>query len=204
MSKEIMKLPAITGTPNAYEKIVQIWLDSKGYITTTGRWFWIKDKPDKTSGYKDIDILGLKENETAIVSVTTCLDDKIRLTKEGVINQKMYDWNIIKYFSDVIEYLENTPEYNWTTRKKIKKILFYFFGMKNQEKLNILKNECLKENVDIISISDAVEEIKDYISKFTKGDPSKSLRTESSEFTLLNLFINKSRRKSSGLDKLFE
>ena len=98
MSRKVMNLPAITGTPNAYEKIVQIWLDTNGYFTTTGKWFWVQEETDTPRGYKDIDILGLKEDETAIVSVTTCLDDKIRFTREGIINQAMYDKNIIKYF----------------------------------------------------------------------------------------------------------
>jgi len=199
-----MKLPAITGTPNAYEKIVQIWLDSKGYITTTGKWFWVQDKPNTPRGYKDIDILGLKENETALVSVTTCLDDKIRFTKIGEINQTMYKKNIVQFFDDVIKYLQITPEYTWLSKKKIRKIIFYFFGMKNIEKLNQLKNECSKMDVEIISIGDAALEIKDYITKFTVDDPSRSLKTESPEFTLLNMFINERRRKSAGLNKLFE
>jgi len=199
-----MKLPAITGTPNAYEKIVQIWLDTKGYITSTGKWFWIQENPNTSRGYKDIDILGIKENEVAVVSVSTCLNDKIRFTKTGEINKTMYKKNIEQFFDDAIKYLNLTPEYKWLVEKKIRKILFFFFGTNNEIRLNKLKEECLKKGVEIISIGDAALEIRNYISKFIVDDSTRSLKTESPEFTLLNLFINERRRKVSGLNKLFE
>ena len=205
MNNKIMAIPSITSQPNPYEEIVQIWLDSKGYITTTGKWFWVQKNPDTPAGYKDIVLLGVKEDEVILVSATTCLDDKIRLTRQGLMNDKMYQKNVVEYFNDVIKYLQNTPEYKWLLERKIRKIIFYFFGTRNQERLELLRKECKKNDVEIVSIEEAAENIKKYISSFSEGGKSeRSIKTESPVFTLLNLFINEKRRNATGLDEILK
>ncbi len=51
----------------------------QGYITTTTMFLWVFESNKKQRGYRYIDILGLKENETVVVNVTTNLDDKVKI-----------------------------------------------------------------------------------------------------------------------------
>ncbi|MBO8181670.1 MAG: hypothetical protein H0Z28_02615 [Archaeoglobus sp.] len=60
-----------------FEALVEVYFQTKGYITSSNKWFWVQERGKTQRGYRDIDILAINGEETLIVSVTTNLKDKI-------------------------------------------------------------------------------------------------------------------------------
>jgi len=75
--------PVVDGFPaDPFEALVEVYYQTKGYITSSNKWFWVWESGKKQGGYRDIDVLAVNDRETLIVSVTINLDDKISLKKE--------------------------------------------------------------------------------------------------------------------------
>ena len=85
---KIQEIP-VTDSPNndAFEAIVEVYYQTEGYITSTGKWFWVWEDGKQQRGYQDIDVLAVSGDKTVIVSVTSNLDDKIN-TQGGVVNKE--------------------------------------------------------------------------------------------------------------------
>ncbi len=189
MIEDIMDYPAVSGYPEAYEKIVQIWLDMLGYITTTTRFFWSKLENKKQRGYRDLDVLAINEEELLIVSVTTELATKVA-TKE---------WGNTKFFFDLAEkYLKETEHYKWMTKKKIRKIIFYFYTYRTEEKRKEVLLKCKDAGLETKSFKDALLDMKEYFDIHETG------KTESPVFTLLGMFLDDKKRKGLGIEEMIK
>jgi len=121
-------------SPNndAFEAIVELYFQTKGYITSSGKWFWVWEDGKKQRGYQDIDVLAINATEVVIVSVTSNLDDKLRKGRDGSLNAAMLQ-KIRSYFQRVEEYFKSVPEYNWLASKErpARKIVAYNHAFKN-------------------------------------------------------------------------
>lgn len=80
----------VTDSPNndAFEAIVEVYYQVRGYITSAGKWFWVWEDEKKQRGYQDIDVLAVSGDETIIISATSNLDDRVN-TKSGRANDEM-------------------------------------------------------------------------------------------------------------------
>jgi len=130
---QIQSIP-VADSPNneALEGIVELYFQICGYITSSGKWFWVKEGKKKIRGYQDIDVLAINGHEIIIVSVTSNLDDKLRCDREGNINYEMLD-KLGAYFRRVEMYLEHVKEYKWLvgSGKKIRKVVAYNHAFEN-------------------------------------------------------------------------
>jgi len=98
---------------DAFEGIVELYYQLKGYITSTGKWFWEYGMGKQQRGYQDIDLLAINGDEAVIVSVSSCLDDKINFSRsDGKINRDKLE-KLQSYFSRTERYLNSVNEYKW-------------------------------------------------------------------------------------------
>jgi hypothetical protein len=74
---EIQKVPT-PDSPNhdAFEAVVELYYQTRGYLTSSGKWFWVKEPGKKLRGYQDIDVLAINQHEVLIVSVTSNLGNR--------------------------------------------------------------------------------------------------------------------------------
>lgn len=114
--KAIQNIP-VTDSPNndAFEAVVETYYQTLGYITSSGKWFWVWDKASgkKLRGYQDIDVLAVNKDETLIISVSSNLDDKVNTKRGGGgVNLDLLK-KLEEYFIRAREYLEAVDEYKW-------------------------------------------------------------------------------------------
>jgi len=164
---EIDPLP-VPDSPNndALEAIIEVYYQVEGYITSAGKWFWVKEKGKKQRGYQDIDILAIKRDETIIGSVTSNLDDKIGFNNKGNIDTKRRD-SLVKYFERVEWYLKSVKDYSWLIEKPrvIKRDLIYLNAIKNKDKFNKLKLVLGENQIQPISGQELFIKVNDYLDK---------------------------------------
>ena len=110
---KIQSIP-VSDSPNndAFEAVVELYYQTCGYITSSGKWFWVWEEGKQQRGYQDIDVLAVRENEVAIISVTSNLDDKIRHGRDGKIKKEMLK-KLLAYYDRVTQYLRVVPQYKW-------------------------------------------------------------------------------------------
>ncbi len=164
---EIQKIP-ISDSPNtdAFEAIVELYYQLKGYITSSGKWFWYAEKGKRQRGYQDCDVLAINNNETIIISTTSNLDDKLSFTQKGQFNKEQVE-KLNKFFKRVEEYLRNVPQYEWLVLppREIKKVVAYISFPK--EKIDKIKE--ISKNFSILLLSS--KEIVDSIMKYLNDNP---------------------------------
>ena len=87
---EIQSVPTPDSSNNdAFEAIIELYYQTLGYLTSSGKWFWVWEDGKKQRGYQDIDVLAVNEKEVVIVSVSSNLDDKLRQGKDGNIKEDL-------------------------------------------------------------------------------------------------------------------
>lgn len=159
-----MKIQPIpnSDSPNndAFEAIVELYYQVCGYITSSGKWFWVKEDEKKQRGYQDIDVLAVNGDEVLIISVTSNLDDKLRMNKDGGIREDMLN-KLISYFERVEGYFDNVDQYNWLTDKTIIKVVAYNHAVNNAETDIIPVLE--KNNIGTISAKVMLDKLVEYI-----------------------------------------
>lgn len=113
--KAIQNIP-VTDSPNndAFEAVIETYYQTLGYITSSGKWFWVWDKASgkKLRGYQDIDVLAVNKDETLIISVSSNLDDKVNTKRGGGVNLELLK-KLEEYFVRAREYLEAVEQYKW-------------------------------------------------------------------------------------------
>ena len=120
---------------DSFEEVVELYYQSKGYITSSNKWFASK---------KDLDVLAINQHETLLISVKT----KFR-------EHKNID-ELKEYFSFVENELVHINEYKWLidrNTRKIKHILAYI-----QSSENILNK--LPKDVETVDIKDIFTDFK--------------------------------------------
>lgn len=165
-------------SPNndAFEAIVELYYQTRGYLTSSGKWFWVWEDGKQQRGYQDIDVLAANEDEVVIVSVTSNLDDKLRQGKDGNVKSDMLD-KLNSYFLRVEQYLKSVPEYKWivSSGKQIKKVVAYNHAFKNADK-NVIP--ILSSNdIEVMSAKDMLAALSIYIKQPNLKIQDKMLRT---------------------------
>jgi hypothetical protein len=160
VKNDIQNYPT-SDSPNhdAFEGIVELYYEIKGYITSSGKWFWKKADGKQQRGYQDIDVLAINGNETIIVSVSSNFDDKFSFSQGELNIEKAY--KTLEYFNRVSEYLKATEQYNWlaSEHREIKKVLAVI-NTPNIEKFQPF----LKDNqIEIHSVDKMIKEISEYL-----------------------------------------
>ena len=175
-----MKIQSIPNpdSPNndAFEAIVELYYQTLGYITSSGKWFWVWEDGKKQRGYQDIDVLAVNENEVIIVSVTSNLDDKLRQRKNGVINKDMLN-RLNSYFERVKQYLQSVSQYKWLVAgdKQIKEVVAYNHAVKkaSQKVIPVLK----RNGIETLSSKHMLNSLSKYIKQPNLKIQDQMLRT---------------------------
>lgn len=165
MNNSTVARVAIPDSPNndAFEAIVELYYQLRGYITSSGKWFGVKDKEKQQRGYADMDVLAVNGKETLIVSVTTCLKQKI--DKGGEIEK------LVTYYKNAEEYLKGTECYEWMGEKgRIKKVIAYKEGYKQSSAMEKYKEKIEGKGITIISGEEIAERIGWYLSDTKSQD----------------------------------
>lgn len=185
---KVQNLPVVDSpATEPLEAIINTYFQIKGYFTSSNKWFWVFDENKKQRGYQDIDVLAFSETETLIVSVSANLDDKIRFDKNKLIKNEMLT-NLRNYFNRSILFLKSVPEYSWLVKKDrtIKCILAYGSGKKLHQKISPYLE---KENIDLLSVTDSIEYIKETVKKQTDhGLKTNNQIIKLVQYQLLNTF----------------
>ncbi len=53
-----------------FEGLVETHFQSKGYITSSNKWFWYWQEGKQQRGYKDIDVLAINSTEKMLIDIT--------------------------------------------------------------------------------------------------------------------------------------
>ncbi|WP_457598218.1 hypothetical protein [Hydrogenimonas sp.] len=175
-----MKIQSIPNpdSPNndAFEAVVELYYQTLGYLTSSGKWFWVWENGKKQRGYQDIDVLAVNEKDVVIISVTSNLDDKLRKGRDGKINDAMLQ-KLSTYFSRTKQYLESVPQYKWLTGKdrKIRKVVAYNHAFKNanNEVIPVLK----ESGIEVISAKNILATLSEYVKQPNIKIQDQMLRT---------------------------
>jgi len=162
-------------SPNhdAFEAIVELYYQTSGYITSSGKWFWVMEDGKQQRGYQDIDVMAVSGDKLIIVSVTSNLDDKLRKNRNGDINNEMLQ-KLLSYFERVEQYLNNVEKYKWLCDKKICKVVAYNHAFKNANEII----QILSENeIETISAGNMLGKLIDYVEQPNLKIQNNMLRT---------------------------
>lgn len=174
---EIQSIPNPDSPNNdAFEAIVELYYQTLGYITSSGKWFWVWEDGKKQRGYQDIDVLAVNENEVIIVNVTSNLDDKLRQRKDGVINLDMLN-RLNSYFERVKQYLQSVSQYKWLVAgdKQIKKVVAYNHAIKKASQKVI--PTLTSNGIEALSAKDMLTSLSTYIKQENLKIQDQMLRT---------------------------
>jgi hypothetical protein len=142
---------------DAFEAIVELFFQLQGYITSSGKWFWVYDSEKKQRGYRDIDVLAINGEETVIISVTSNLDDKIRIHRSSNLNDPLYI-HTTAYFKSVQLYLENVPSYRWLlAHGRIIRKVIVSVRLPKTKRLDEIKITLEKDRIELIGAKEIFE-----------------------------------------------
>lgn len=150
-----------------FEALVELYYQLNGYITSSNKWFWVRDEGKQQRGYQDIDVLAINEHEVNIVSVTANLDDKIRYDK----NKKIQMDSLQVFFERVEKYLQETKDYSWVMEKrKINWVVAYSSGP-SEKRLEEIKSEIrnINVNIELISSDEMLNNIIEFNKEYAVG-----------------------------------
>ena len=158
---KIQDIP-VPDSPNydAFEAVVELYYQINGYITSSGKWFWVWETGKRQRGYQDIDVLAISEHYVKIISVTTCLDDKLRTGRDGQIKEDMAK-KVSSYFTRVESYLSNVDDYNWLVNgKEIKKVIAYSHSYKRKK--STIEKKLREMEIELISSKHIIQSLQAY------------------------------------------
>jgi hypothetical protein len=134
---QLVDNPAI----DAFEQIVELYYQCQGYITSSNKWF----RPGTKEGYRDVDVLAIKDKEIRIIQVVTNMDDK----RPDKLNL---------FFDKAIEYLNKN--YTWLVAdKKIIRTL----AIENEASFK------LSESIEIVKAREIAEAFRNALHGKEKG-----------------------------------
>jgi hypothetical protein len=180
---KIQSIP-VSDSPNheAFEAVVELYYQTLGYITSSGKWFWVWDSDKRQRGYQDIDVLAISGEETVIISVSSNLDDKLRLGRSGTISEDMLK-KANDYFDRVRKYLLSVGQYKWlvTGEKTVRKVIAYDHAFKNaaEKIIPILADH----GIEVLSAKDMLRSLSSYIVQPNLKIQDQMLRTTKAKGT---------------------
>jgi len=174
---KIQQIPNPDSPKNeAFEAIVELYYQICGYVTSSGKWFWVWEDGKQQRGYQDIDVLAIKEKQVVIVSVTSNLDDKLSKKRNGTFDEIKLR-NLLGYFNRVKHYLSSVPEYKWLTSpdREIKPVVAYNHAFKKArlEVIPFLE----KQGIEVISAKKMLSDLKSFIKQPNLKIQDQMLRT---------------------------
>ncbi len=172
MNSKIQTLPSSDSpSTDAFEAIVELFFQLEGYITSSGKWYWVWGEGKRQRGYQDIDVLAIGDTETLIVSVTTCLDDKFRFDKTGKPRTDMLQ-KLKLFFQRSEEYLQSVPSYSWLVRppRHVRYVVAYNDFRPNQ--VRKVENYLSTHAIETISAKIMLRKIHEYL------DANQNLKTQ--------------------------
>lgn len=147
---------------DALEGIVELYFQVKGYITSSGKWFWVWDKSAKKQrGYQDIDVIAIGQDETLLVSVSSNLDDKAGFKRSGAFDDEKLS-KLKDHFARSKRYLKRVEQYSWLVKKprSVRMIVAYHAS---SEKVEAQVIEALKrEGIEAISVKPMIKRLAEY------------------------------------------
>lgn len=166
-----------------FEGLVEMYYQMRGYITSSNKYFWVREKKKKQRGYKDIDVLATNENETYIVQVSSGLDDKIRYGRDGKVRRDMLS-DLKKYFEWVEEYLRSVQDYGWLVNdRKVKRIVAYYYAPKSSKKVK----PALKEaGIQLLSAREIFQFLRGEVPEIKR----KGLKTNNQLLKMIKLWLD--------------
>jgi len=177
-------------SPNhdAFEGIVELYYEIKGYITSSGKWFWKKSDGKYQGGYQDIDVLAINGKETIIVSVSSNFDDKLNFSKGKINETKLI--KTLDHFNRIEEYLNATNEYKWLMEgsRKIKRVLAVINAPKGYEKYSLIPET---KEIEIVQVKEMITVINNYLEKYKKQQNENGLKTQNQTFRILQILNEK-------------
>lgn len=183
--------PTVDSPPtDPLEALVAAYYQHKGYLTSSAKWFWVRDSTKQQRGYQDIDVLAVNSQETVIVSVSGNLDDKVRFDTKNVLQDKLLAKQL-EYFSRVELYLNNVEEYKWlVSGRSIKRVIAYASGKPLAIRLN---NDITWQarQIELRHVGEIIQELRDLL-----NDPEFRLKTNNQIVKLLQIISALDRDKS--------
>jgi hypothetical protein len=138
---------------DAFEAIVELYFQLEGFITSTGKWFWVRDTEKSQRGYQDIDVLAVGGNQTIIVSVSTNLDDKV--AGSGVDK-------LCSHFERVRLYLETVPSYKWMVAEG-REVSFVLAYLNENSKRHLDKIKSATVDIRAVGAKEMLDRIDQYL-----------------------------------------
>ena len=176
---------AVADSPNndAFESIVELYFQLKGYITSSGKWFWYAEKGKHQRGYQDFDVLAINGNETIIVSCSTNLDDKVAFNQKGKINEAKLN-KLLNFFKRAEEYLLSVSDYKWLSNepRKTKKLVAYLRSQK--KRLPDIRDCLLGHDIRLLGSTDIVDSIVEYLNE---KEEKKNLKVQNQTLRMLQV-----------------
>lgn len=155
--------PTIDSPPtDPFEALVSAYYQFQGYLTSSAKWFWVRD-PDKSQrGYQDIDVFAVNHQTTVIVSVSANLDDKVRFKKGGDLNFELIRRQV-DYFNRVELYLRNVEQYQWlVTNREVKHVIAFAVGNSLADRL-LQNEEWVNYKIDLLYVNEIVTYLQNMI-----------------------------------------
>ena len=149
--KRISDFAVINGYfKNPSEELVNLWLETKGYITMHNIYYYAWRTGKSQGAWRDIDIVGVNNEEIVIVQVSTNLGDKM--------NFKSLDG----YFRDAEYFLAKNKHYEWSFRNKRRRYLLAYINPSSNNIINKFKGDH-KHAIELKDFEEITNEIGEYV-----------------------------------------
>jgi len=168
--------------PKSYvDEIVIRYLMKEGYLISQGIWFQLPKKitGKKVSGWSDIDIFAVKPNKPPLVIQCKSFLGTEKSTK--IIE------NVINWFKNAIEFLNNSVYKDWVLKGNYRKVLVVDISVKETEE--VLKNN----GIEIWKYEDILKKLLEKLKEEQKRLQEKGLIGKE-EDVLLRIFSDMVRR----------
>ena len=179
----IQDYPAADSYPtDPLEGLVAIYFQLRGFLTSSNKWFWVREDGKRQRGYQDIDVLAVSRTETIIVSVTSNLDDKVRHDRSKQFRQDMFD-QLNQHFDRVEAYLRAVPAYSWLVQpeRDVRRVVAYASGDSLAKRL--LEAQHLPR-IELLSASQIIDDMRRNVAEHMK----EGMKTNSQLIKLIQLF----------------
>jgi Holliday junction resolvase len=164
-SMKIQSIPVPDSPPyDALESVVELYFQINGYITSSGKWFWVWDeKTKKQRGYQDLDVIAIGQNETLLISVSSNLDDKAGFNRDKEFDAE----KLIKlksHFERGEAYLKKVPQYSWLVRKprSLRRVVAYNVSAEKAESAIVAALK--REKIEAMSVRPMIKNLVKYAS----------------------------------------
>jgi len=145
------KLALIDGYyKNPSEELVDLWLQTKGFLTLHNAYFWAWLEGRQQRAWRDIDVLGVDRDRLALVQVTTNLEPK---TAEDVL----------KHFEIAKRFIARNPYYKWMTRGRRKWLIVACINPPRRWILERFLHDAKWKRIDVIAFETILTEINDFL-----------------------------------------